>query len=102
MMQEEEAWKKSANGRYKCNIDASFSTSLNRVRLGMCLRDDSGDFALAKKDWFDSLCDIDVVEVVGIRTTLEWVLDLQFDNVDFALDSKRVVDYVNSDIDDSS
>lgn len=84
------------------NIDASFSTSLNRVRLGMCLGDDSGDFALATKDWFASLCDIGVVEVVGIRTTLVWVLDLQFDNVDFALDSKRVVDYVNSDIDDSS
>ena len=43
-----------------------------------------------------------MVEVVGLRTALEWVLDLQLDNVDFALDFKRVVDYVNSDIDDSS
>jgi hypothetical protein len=63
MMQDEEAWKKSANGRYKCNIDASFSTSLNRVRLGMCLRDDSGDFVLAKTHRFASLCDIDVVRL---------------------------------------
>jgi len=33
---------------------------------------------------------------------LEWVSNFKFDNVDFALDSKRVVDCVNSHIDDSS
>jgi len=37
-------------------------------------------------------------EVVGLHTTLQWVLDLQFDNMDFTLYSKRVVDHVNSDV----
>jgi len=45
---EDERWKKPSPGRYKCNIDASFSTSLNRVGLGMCLRDDDGVFVLAR------------------------------------------------------
>jgi len=46
--QEEDHWKKPTPGRYKCNIDASFSTSLNRVGLGMCLRDDDGAFVLTR------------------------------------------------------
>jgi len=35
--QETIRWQKPARGRYKCNIDASFSSSLNRVGLGMCI-----------------------------------------------------------------
>jgi len=44
----DDRWKKPAPDRYKCNIDAAFSTSLNRVGLGMCLRDDDGAFVLAR------------------------------------------------------
>ena len=99
---EEDNWKKLALGRYKCNIDASFSTSLNMVGLGMCLRDDDGVFVLAKMEWFAPLCDIDVGEAIGLHTALDWISNQQFDNVYFALDCKRVVDCVNSSIDDSS
>jgi len=45
---EDDHWKKSAPDRYKYNIDVAFSTSLNRVGLGMCLRDDDGAFVLAR------------------------------------------------------
>jgi hypothetical protein len=69
--QEEDHWKKLAPGRYKCNIDASFSTSLNRVASGMCLRDDDGAFVLARTEWFAPLCDIDVGEAVGLHTV--WI-----------------------------
>ena len=99
--QEEDNWKKPTPGRYKCNIDASFSTSLNRVGLGMCLRDDDGAF-VARTEWFAPLCDIDVGEAVGLHTTLDWISNQQFNNVDFVLDCKRVVDCVNSSLDDSS
>jgi len=53
-------WKKSAADRYKRNIDASFSSSLNKVGLGMCIRNDPGEFVLVKTDWFSHLCDVDV------------------------------------------
>jgi ribonuclease HI len=72
------------------------------VGLGMCIRNDAGEFVLAKTTWFALLCDVNVGEVVGIHTSLEWVSNLQFDNVDFSLDSKRIVDQVNSDIDDNN
>lgn len=67
--------------------------------LGMCIRNDVKEFVLAKTDWFAPLCDIDLGEAVGLHTALQWVSNLQFDNVDFALDSKRVVDCINCDVD---
>jgi hypothetical protein len=35
------SWRKPLEGRYKCNIDASFSKRLNRVGIGVCIRDDT-------------------------------------------------------------
>jgi len=43
-----------------------------------------------------------VGEVVSLHTALQWMVALQFDNVDFALDSKRVVDHFKLDIVDYS
>jgi hypothetical protein len=74
---EEDRWKKPTPGRYKCNIDASFSTSLNRVGLGMCLRDDDGAFVLARTEWFAPLCDVEVGEAVGLHTALDWISNQQ-------------------------
>ena len=68
----------------------------------MCIGNDVGEFVLAKTDWFAPLCDVDVGAVVGLHTSLEWISNLQFDNVDFAYDCKRVVDHVNVDVDDNS
>ncbi|KEH28618.1 hypothetical protein MTR_4g008270 [Medicago truncatula] len=73
-----------------------------RAGLGICIRNDAGEFVRSKTDWFAPLCDVDLRETVGLHTTLQWISDLQFDNVDFALDSKRVVDHVNSYEDDNS
>jgi len=100
--QEEDHWKKPTPGRYKCNIDVSFSTSLNRVALGTCLRDDDGAFVLARTELFASFCDIEAGEAVGLHIALNWISNQQFDNVDFVLDCKRVVDCVNSILDDST
>jgi len=68
----------------------------------MCLKDDDGAFLLARTDWFAPLCDIEVGEAVGLHKTSDWISNQQFDNVDFVLDCKRVVDCVNSSLDDSS
>jgi len=35
-------------GRLKCNVDASFSSSTNKVGVGMCTRDEEGCFVRAK------------------------------------------------------
>lgn len=40
--------QRTVPGRLKSNIDASFSQSTNRVDIGIFVRDDDGDFVLAK------------------------------------------------------
>jgi len=95
-------WSKPAYGRYKCNIDASFSSSMNMVGIRICLRDDRGEFVSAKIDCFSPLCDVDVGEVIGFHTVLRWMTDLHYDNIDFALDSKIVVDHFRSSVEDDS
>ncbi|KEH29610.1 hypothetical protein MTR_4g046027 [Medicago truncatula] len=63
--------QKPASGRYKCNIDASFSSSMNCVGIGICIRDDVGEEVLAKTAWFSPLCDVAISETIGLHTTLE-------------------------------
>ena len=41
-------WHKPQQGRYKCNVDASFSSIRNRIGIDICLCDDEGAFVLAK------------------------------------------------------
>ncbi|KEH17434.1 hypothetical protein MTR_0015s0120 [Medicago truncatula] len=79
-------------GRFKCNIDASFSRHLNKIGIDICIRDDSGTFVLAKTEWISPLCDVHVGETLGLLSALEWVHKLQLRPIDFELDAKRVVD----------
>ncbi|KEH37772.1 hypothetical protein MTR_2g047100 [Medicago truncatula] len=64
-------------GRYKCNIDATFSNSLNRTGIGICIRESDGSFVLAKTVLHPCFLLVDVGE---------------FDNVDLEMDSKLTVD----------
>jgi hypothetical protein len=83
-------WQKPLEGRFKCNIDASFSRHLNRIGIGMCIRDDSGTFVLAKTEWISHLCDVHVGEssrfIIGFRMGSR-----TSGPIDFELDAKRVV-----------
>jgi hypothetical protein len=45
-----------------CNVDASFFTRLNRVRIGICIRDDRSRFVLAKTVWTSPIMNVDVGE----------------------------------------
>jgi len=54
------------------------------------------------KLFLSPLCDVDVGEVVGLHTSIQWVGDLHYDHVDFVLDSKSVVERFNSNLMESS
>jgi hypothetical protein len=41
--------KRPQQRRLKCNIDASFSGSLNRTGVGMCIRDSEGTFVVTPR-----------------------------------------------------
>lgn len=83
-------WLKPAPWRYKCSIDASFSSSLDRMRIGMCIRDENGCFVLTKTLWYSLLCSVEEGEAFGLYNALVWVADLLMNNVDFHLDSKKL------------
>jgi len=72
-------WIKPAEGRFKCNIDASFSQLSNRVGIWVCIRDDRGTFVLAKTEWFTLVCEVHVGEALGLLSTLECVHHLHLD-----------------------
>ncbi|XP_045821752.1 uncharacterized protein LOC123914595 [Trifolium pratense] len=90
-------WEKPTQGRYKCNIDASFTTQFNRVGIGMCIRDDEGRFVLAKTIWKSPICNVDLGEALGLLHAIRWIQNLQIDNVDFAMDAKNVVDQFHNE-----
>ncbi|PNX84366.1 estradiol 17-beta-dehydrogenase, partial [Trifolium pratense] len=69
----------------------------------MCIRDNEGRFVLAKTMWISPLCNVDIGEALGLLyAIINWVHDLQLEGVDFALDSKRVVDYFHKGMNDAT
>jgi ribonuclease HI len=95
-------WKKPNSGRYKCNVDAAFSSTFNRTGIGICLCDEEGTFVLAKMVSFPCLHQVEVGEAMGLFEALQWLSDMSFDNVDFELDSKVTCDAFHSRREDIS
>jgi len=85
-------WQPPMPGRYKCNIDAAFSSRHNRTGIGICVRDSEGTFILAQTITYCCTISVDVGEALGLHSAIQWLSDMQFDNVDFATDSKVTSD----------
>lgn len=89
-------WQLPSIGRFKCNVVTAFSEQFQRTGIGICLRDDSGTFVLAKVMHFDYLYPADVGEALGLFHAIQWMQDMQFNNVEFELDSKVTKDAFHS------
>jgi hypothetical protein len=64
-------WNKPASGRVKCNIDASFSSSLNRVCISICIRNEDGAYVLGKYVLFSPISDVHVGEAIRLLSALK-------------------------------
>ncbi|PNY12478.1 ribonuclease H, partial [Trifolium pratense] len=91
-------WKRPPHGFFKCNVDGSFSEYHNRVGIGMCLRDEFGMFVGAKIIWLHQIMSVVIGEASGLLAATEWVKELEFEKVIFCMDSKVVVDSLNSHV----
>lgn len=89
-------WQLPAQGCCKCNIDTAFPEQFQQTGIGICLRDDSGTFFLARLLYFNSIYPVAVGESLGLFHALQWMHDMQFDNIDFELDSKITTDAFHS------
>jgi len=95
-------WQRPSHGPLKCNVDAGFSTAKNRTVIDICVQDDHGAYVLAKAISFDIVHTVRVGKALGLYHALEWLSDMQFDNVDFATNSKITYDAFHSHKDDVS
>ena len=89
-------WQPPSTGRFKCNVDAPFSDQFQRTGIGICVRDKSGTFVLAKVQQFGHIYPVAIGEALGLYHALQWMTDMQFDNIDFELDSKIMRDAFHS------
>ena len=95
-------WQPPMPGRYKCNIDTAFSSHHNRTWIGVCVCGSEGNFVLAKTLTYPCTVSVDVSEALGLHSALQWLTDMQFDNVDFETNSKLTVDTFRSNRNDLS
>jgi len=96
------SWQHPLPGRYKCNINAAFSSHSNRTGIGICVRDSEGTFVLAKTVTYPFIVPVDVGEALGLHSAVQWLSEMQFDSVDFETDSKLTVDAFLSNRNDTS
>ncbi|KEH21136.1 hypothetical protein MTR_8g098925 [Medicago truncatula] len=74
-------WQRPQQGRPKC--------------IGICIRDDEGTFVLAKTVSISPMCSVAVGEALDLFHALQWLSNMQSDNVDFILDSKITTNAFN-------
>ncbi|GAU43413.1 hypothetical protein TSUD_398900, partial [Trifolium subterraneum] len=95
-VQQRTNWEKPSQGRCKCNIDASFSSTHNKVGIDTCIRDDQGRYMAAKIEWLEPILDVEIGEAMGLFSAVKWMDELWLSDVDFEMDCKRVVDCLHS------
>jgi len=59
-------WTKPVAGRFKCNVGASFSTSLNKVGIRASIRGADGNFVITKTNWLTPIIDVDMAEALDL------------------------------------
>ncbi|XP_024634867.1 uncharacterized protein [Medicago truncatula] len=69
-------WQPLVLGRYKCNIDAAFSSHINRTGIGICVQDAEGTFVLAKAFIYPCTVSVNVGEALGLHSAMQWLSDM--------------------------
>lgn len=65
-------WEKPPSGFIKCNVDAAFLNTLNRIRFGICARDSCGHVLVAKTLWCEPVFLGREGEAMGLFYALQW------------------------------
>lgn len=67
------SWRKPTTGCFKCNFDASFSTSMNCVGFRMCIHDDKGWYVLAQTFWTNPIRSTNIGEALSLLYAIQFV-----------------------------
>ncbi|KAK6126674.1 hypothetical protein DH2020_039582 [Rehmannia glutinosa] len=85
-------WKPAEFPFFKCNVDAALSRHKNSTGIAMVVRDDNGEFVVARTVVFQGLYEVREAEAIGIREALSWTKNLGFQQLIIETDAKYVVD----------
>lgn len=86
----------------KFNIDAAILKNQNKVGVGVCVRNASGQFVNGVTDWMDATMTPAEGEAWGLLQGLKWAVYSSYDLVHFELDCKQVVEDVQQTTSDST
>lgn len=94
-------WSPPPASYVKINIAAA-SPTLQLTGIGMCIHDARGQLLQARTSWFEPQLAVREGEAIGLLRALQWVVELNLQNVLFELDAKQVVDSLSSRVIDLS
>jgi hypothetical protein len=69
-------WQTLPIGSLKCNVDASFSRSHNKVGIKVYILDDQSRFVLTKTKWISPLLDVYIGEQLELLNAINYIKDL--------------------------
>jgi ribonuclease HI len=87
-------WCKPAVGELKCNVDATIFDQLVGYGIGICIRDEKGEFVKAKLLRKETCIPPQETEAIGLYEALFWLRELGIQCVTIKLGCKSVVDGV--------
>ncbi|PNY07593.1 cytochrome p450 [Trifolium pratense] len=95
-------WQKPAAGMVKCNVDAAVFQKQNQYGIGLCVRDDKGEFLKAKTLHENQALLPKEAEGggYGLKEALLWLHDEGFHCLTIKLDCKAVVDGITGNLHD--
>ncbi|KAJ1412101.1 Ribonuclease H superfamily [Sesbania bispinosa] len=90
-------WFPPQAGRVKCNVDAALFADQNGFGVGLCLRDDKGQYIKSKVLYHHGSPPPREAEALDLLDALSWLGELGMLEVDIELDCKEVVDALHGE-----
>ncbi|GAU25758.1 hypothetical protein TSUD_222150 [Trifolium subterraneum] len=91
----EARWEKPALGRVKCNVDVAFLSGSGRTSVGVCFRDNNGQFMAGMTQWQQIVISPVEGEAWALLLAMEEARHRGLDRVQFESDSKVLIEAIH-------
>ncbi|GAU33804.1 hypothetical protein TSUD_221420 [Trifolium subterraneum] len=88
-------WEKPALGWVKCNVDLAFVSGSGRTSVGLCFRDNSGQFMAGMRQWQQTVISYVEGETWTLLLAMEEAGHRGLDRVQFESDSKVLIEVIH-------
>ncbi|GAU39610.1 hypothetical protein TSUD_276500 [Trifolium subterraneum] len=88
-------WEKPALGWVKCNVDIAFVYGSGKTSVGLCFRDNSGQFMAGMTQWKQNVISSIEGEAWALLLTMEEARHRGLDRVQFESDSKVLIEAIH-------